>query len=446
MFARQSQTATVFLCCKTYILLLTACGGKQEKVENTVVELTPPYKVEIPASISATVDSVFPLSEIASDVEFVQLEVTDESLLRDEIHNIQVSDSYILVDDYHSVYLYTREGKFIRKISQKGQGPEEYDYPLLLLLDDAKEEIYMQTIQNVKVFDLNGAHKRTIPDTKLDELYSNFEPAMYKWNKYIFLRDRQPLIMPRQDIWTWALVDSSFQIKQKYYNPEVTKRTKELNKQIGNVFGDTKWGEGTRILVDFYNNNFTMSFSQSNAILKFDTTSLDFTPEYRFSFEKKVPFEVATQWGKLDDRIWDYYILYDYTITKDYLYLLLSKGEDGIILRYNKKDGNTDYASFENKIQERKLKIADVVHKSMTIDKMFFRNDIAGGCIFNVDYKSENGKYLVDIMSIDDIEENIDMEELKKDKVTNEASKQRWMDLLNRLSDDEQIIAIATLK
>ena len=62
------------------------------------------------------------------------------------------------------------------------------------------------------------------------------------------------------------------------------------------------------------------------------------------------------------------------------------------------------------------------------------------------DYKSENGKYLVDIMSIDDIEANIDMEKLKKEKVKDEASKQRWIDLLNRLSDDEQIIAIATLK
>ena len=38
------------------------------------------------------------------------------------------------------------------------------------------------------------------------------------------------------------------------------------------------------------------------------------------------------------------------------------------------------------------------------------------------------------------------MDELKNETVTNEASKQRWMDLLNRLSDDEQIIAIATLK
>lgn len=424
--------------------LLAGCGFNQRQESGHDENGVP--LIEIPADITPTVDQLFPLSEVASDLEFVQLEVTDKSLLRDEIHNIQVSDFYILVDDYFSICLYTRNGQFIRKISQKGQGPNEYDFPVCTVLDEENNEIYILTNYNIKVFGINGQYKRSIPNTKSYELFSNLEPTIYKWNKYFFLRDRQPLVMPRQDIWTWALADSSFQIKQKYYNPEVTKRTKELNKQIGNVFGDTKWGEGTRILVDFYNNNFTMSFSQSNAILKFDTTSLDFTPEYRFSFEKKAPFEVATQWGKIDDRIWDYYILYDYTITKDYLYLLLSKGEDGIILRYNKKDGNPDYASFENKIKERKLKITDVVHKSMTIDKMFFRNDISGGCPFRVDYKSENGKYLVDIMNIDEIEQNIDIEKLKDEQVKDESSKQRWLDLLNRLSEDEQIIAIATLK
>ena len=62
-------------------------------MEDTVEELTPPYNVEIPANIKPTVDDVFPLSEVASDVEFVQLEVTDESLLR-EIFSIQVSDTH----------------------------------------------------------------------------------------------------------------------------------------------------------------------------------------------------------------------------------------------------------------------------------------------------------------------------------------------------------------
>ena len=49
-------------------------------------------------------------------------------------------------------------------------------------------------------------------------------------------------------------------------------------------------------------------------------------------------------------------------------------------------------------------------------------------------------------LQAEDIEKYIHIDELKNETVTNEASKQRWIDLLNRLSDDEQIIAIATLK
>ena len=427
------------------VLLLTACGGKQEKAENTVVELTPPYKVEIPANIKPTVDGVFPLNEVASDVEFVRLEVTEESLLGGELRSVHVSDSHILVDDYQIICLYTRDGKFLTRIGKKGQGPEEYVFVVCALLDELRKEVHLLTKTGVKTYDFNGKFKRNVSLLSY-ELFANFEPQMYVWNKYIFLRDRISLTMPRKDIWTWALTDTSIQIKQKYYNSEITKRSKELNKQVGSVFGDIKWTESLHPMVDFYDNDFTMCFFNGNTIFRFDTDSVNFQPLYRLAFEKKAPFEVASQWGKLDDRIWDYYILYDYTITKNYVYFLLTKEREGIIARYEKATGKMDYAPYKNEIIERKLKYADVVHKSMAIDEMFFRNDISGGCPFQVDYKSENGKYLVDIMSIDDIEEKINMEELKNETVTNEASKQRWIDLLNRLSDDEQIIAIATLK
>ena len=438
---------------KTFISLITVlwagclfvgCGFNQRQESGHDENGVP--LIEIPADITPTVDQLFPLSEVASDIEFVQLEVTDESMLREEIHNIQVSDSFILVDDLFSVCLYTRDGKFLRRIGNRGEGPKEYDFSLLLVLDETNQEIYIQTIKAIKVFGLDGQYKRTIPNTKLIDIYSNLEPAMYKWKEYIFLRDYIPLGFPRQDIWTWALTDSSFQIKKKYYNPEVIKRKDELNKQVGNLFGEPKWGEGSKNLKDFYAGDFTMSFGLSDAILKFDTTQLTFNALYNFHFEKKVPFEMAAQWGKLDDRVFDYYILCDYLLSKDYLYLLLNKGREGIVVRYNKKKGETDFDPYENKIVERKLEFADVVHRSFSEKSMLFRNDMSGGCPFRVDYKSENGKCLVDIMNIDEIEQNIDIEKLKDEQVKDESSKQRWLDLLNRLSEDEQIIAIATLK
>ena len=63
-----------------------------------------------------------------------------------------------------------------------------------------------------------------------------------------------------------------------------------------------------------------------------------------------------------------------------------------------------------------------------------------------VDYKSENGKYLVDLMNSYDIETNIDIDALKGEKVQDPAGKQKLLDMLTKLTEDEQIVVIATLK
>ena len=430
------------------VLLLTACGGKQEKVENTVVELTPPYNVEIPASISATVDSVFPLSEIASDVEFVQLEVTDKSLLKD-IWRIRVTDSLILVDDINQAYLFARNGKFLTRIGRKGQGPMEYVHLHQSLIDEKRQEILLLTTTNgIKVYGFDGKYKRTIPNTNAESLFNGCIRAfMYSLNDNFLLRAGLPLIAPaNEDVWTWALVDNNFQYIKKYYNPELKGRTKELNEQIKARWGEDHWYEhNNETLTDFYNNSFTMSYYAGDTIFRFDETTQDFTPEYILSFAEKPTFEMSHQWGKTDTRFFDYYFPYDYVITKDYFYLFLGHKDKSYIARFNKKDGKIDYAPFENEIIARQLP-GGFTHQRMETEQMFFRNDISGGCLFHVDSKSENGKYLIDMMDSEDIEKYINMDELKNETVTNEASKQRWIDLLNRLSDDEQIIAIATLK
>ena len=426
------------------VLLLTACGGKQEKVENTVVELTPPYNVEIPASISATVDSVFPLSEIASDVEFVQLEVTDESLLRD-IFGIKVSDSHILIHDINQVYLFARDGKFLTRVGSQGQGPSEYLHVDKVMLDEKRQEIIVATTTTgIKVYGLDGKYKKTVPDTK-GVFGGGYSVGLCSWNDKYWLRNRMPLSAPATDIWTCALADENFRFIKKFYNPDIQKRIDEINNQMRAKMGEDKWVESENPLCDFYGGVLTMSYYAGDTIFRFDETTQDFTPEYILSFAEKPTFEMSHQWGKTDTRFFDYYFPYDYVITKDYFYLFLGHKDKSYIARFTKKDGKIDYAPFENEIIARQLP-GGFTHQRMETEQMFFRNDISGGCLFHVDSKSENGKYLIDMMNSEDIEKYINMDELKNETVTNEASKQRWMDLLNRLSDDEQIIAIATLK
>ena len=403
-------------------LLLTACGGKQEKTENTVVELTPPYKVEIPANISATVDSVFPLSEVASDVEFVQLEVTDESLLKD-IDGIKVSDSHILIQDINQVYLFARDGKFLTRVGSQGQGPSEYLHVDKIMLDEKRQEILLLTTSTgIKVYGLDGKYKKTIPDTEAENLLGGLAVGLYSWNDKYWLRNRMPLVAPTTDIWTCALVDENFQFIKKFYNPDIQKRIDEINNQMKAKWGEDKWVESENSLFDFYGGVLTMSYYAGDTIFRFDETTQNFTPEYILSFAEKPTFEMSHQWGKTDTRFFDYYFPYDYVITKDYFYLFLGHKDKSYIARFTKKDGKIDYAPFENEIIAHRFQNG-FTHRRMDISQMFFRNDISGGCPFYVDSKSENGKYLIDMMDSEDIEKYIRMDELKNETVTNEASK-----------------------
>lgn len=444
---------------KTFISLITllwagclfvGCGPKQKSDgQQDVFEdkhLTPPYQVEIPANITATVDSVFPLSEVASDVEFVQLEVTDESLLRD-IFGIKVSDSHILIHDINQVYLFARDGKFLTRVGSQGQGPSEYLHIDQVMLDEKRQEIILYTTTTgIKVYGLDGKYKKTIPGTEVENFMGGgLTVGLYSWNDKYWLKNRMPLVAPTTDIWTCALADENFQFTKKFYNPDIQTRIDEINNQMRAKWGEDKWVESENPLCDFYGGVFTMSYYAGDTIFRFDETTQDFTPEYILSFAEKPTFEMSHQWGKTDTRFFDYYFPYDYVISKDYFYLFLGHKDKSFIARFSKKDGKMDYAPFENEIIARQL-ANGFTHRRMDISQMFFRNDISGGSYFQVDHKSENGKYLVDIMSSEDIEKNIDIEKLKNEQVKDESSKQRWLDLLNRLSEDEQIIAIATLK
>jgi hypothetical protein len=69
----------------------------------------------------------FRLSEIIDDVEYVKLETTKECLLAWASYS--VGEKYILaVQNYDpaQIYLFGRDGKFIRKIGGEGKGPQEY--------------------------------------------------------------------------------------------------------------------------------------------------------------------------------------------------------------------------------------------------------------------------------------------------------------------------------
>ena len=70
--------------------------------------------------------SVVNLSEIASDIKYVRLETKAESVIGN-VWNVKLSKGKIYVsDNKYTISIFSEDGKFIKKFSRVGRGPEEY--------------------------------------------------------------------------------------------------------------------------------------------------------------------------------------------------------------------------------------------------------------------------------------------------------------------------------
>lgn len=66
-------------------------------------------------------------SSFVDSIEYIPLETTDDCLIG-KIRDIIISDSvmFILNDERSSIFIYDKNGKYLRKIMRKGDGPGEY--------------------------------------------------------------------------------------------------------------------------------------------------------------------------------------------------------------------------------------------------------------------------------------------------------------------------------
>jgi hypothetical protein len=95
------------------------------------------------------------LSEIVDSVKYIRLENTDSSMLG-SIREIVIKRKYIYVADktHQSIFLFDKQGKFVAKLSKKGQGPDEYRLLGPFFVDEDEDFI--------EVIDYKGAKSRLL--------------------------------------------------------------------------------------------------------------------------------------------------------------------------------------------------------------------------------------------------------------------------------------------
>ena len=119
--------------------------------------------LEIPIDIDQNIS--LNVSEIAEEITKIELELTDESLINpDNVNSIHVSEKYIIVGQTFKILVFNRNGKFIRSIGSKGQGPGEYTGIHNLVIDEKNNRIFVNASPKIICYDLNG---KLLKETRL---------------------------------------------------------------------------------------------------------------------------------------------------------------------------------------------------------------------------------------------------------------------------------------
>ena len=396
----------------------------------------------------STVPSLL-LSEAAEKLEIVPLEMTDESVLSD-ITEMQVTDHNIWIDHGREFYIYrfSRSGKFLNKIGSIGQGPGEYTTYSTFLVDEDKKEVYIIANTNgVLAYDFEGNFKRKIVDIQMIlQLFSSPYDQYILNNQKFFATQNFGLYRPidKDSLWSFVSLGNDFQKKKYFKNPAHVGKEEQIIANRANMDRMVNYWMEYLTSVDIYNGQLTLKYPDTDTIYCYDDATNQLLPQYAiFTDEEKGDYEATHLWFK-DRKAFDYFSIFSYYPTKDFVYLIGSKGEEVYTYCYNKKDGSVRLQKRQSAITERDVPWFSFPLRQMKRD-FVLDNDLGGGD-FTVDSRS-SGKYWIDILEPGGDENWIDIDQIKSSTVIDESKKKELIQVLENVTEDSNpILLIATLK
>lgn len=425
-----------------FVLLGCSSNKKQEPISKSGIPV-----INLSEDVS-TVPSLL-LSEVAEKLEIVPLEMTDESVLSD-ITEMQVTDHNIWIDHGREFYIYrfSRSGKFLNKIGSIGQGPGEYTNYSTFLVDEDKKEVYIIANTNgVLAYDFEGNFKRKIVDIQMIlQLFASPYDQYILNNQKFFATQNFGLYRPidKDSLWSFVSLGDDFQKKKYFKNPAHVGKEEQIIANRANMDRMVNYWMEYLTSVDTYNGQLTLKYPDTDTIYCYDDATNQLLPQYAiFTDEEKGDYEATHLWFK-DRKAFDYFSIKFYYPTKDFIYLVGSKGEEVYTYCYNKKDGSVRLQKRQSAITERDVPWFSFPLRQMKRD-FVLDNDLGGGD-FTVDSRS-SGKYWIDILEPGGDENWIDIDQIKSSTVIDESKKKELIRVLESVTEDSNpILMIATLK
>ena len=425
------------------LLIITLLGCSSNKKQEPISRSGVPV-----INLSEDVSTV-PSLLLSEAVEIVPLEMTDESVLSD-ITEMQVTDHNIWIDHGREFYIYrfSRTGKFLNRIGSIGQGPGEYVNYLTFLVDEDKKEVYIFSTNNgVLVYDFEGGFKKQISDfqTMVGMFSSIYKQYILNDHKFFAIQNFGLYrSVDKDSLWSFVSLDDNFQKKRLFKNPVHVGKEEQIIANRANMDRMVNYWMEYLTSVDIYNGQLTLKYPDTDTIYCYDDATNQLLPQYAiFTDEEKGDYEATHLWFK-DRKAFDYFSIFSYYPTKDFVYLIGSKGEEVYTYCYNKKDGSVRLQKRQSTITERDVPWFSFPLRQMKRD-FVLDNDLGGGD-FTVDSRS-SGKYWIDILEPGGDENWIDIDQIKSSTVIDESKKKELIRVLESATEDSNpILMIATLK
>lgn len=420
-------------------LLLIGCNSNQQESANHSTIHLSENVMEV---------AKLPLSDAVQKVDIVPLETTDESLLND-LGFVEVTDNSIFIYQRRTseILRFSRDGKFLNKIGKQGQGPGEYTYISGLQIDENKGEVYAIAVANgVLVYDLEGTFKRQVIEyTSLEKHFSSITNKQYLlFDDQFFFTQTLPFFKPVKEdsIWSVTIADKQFQINKTFCSPSYRGRIEGINENLTSDYSKNYWKEEP-ISIDTYQNELTLKYPDTDTIYVYDQAGQQLNPQYTiFSNEPKGDYGKTHLWMK-ERSAFDYFSIRSYYPSKDFIYLIGSKGDEIYTYAFNRADGTVKLCKRQSEITERKMPWNATFRR---MERPFIlSNDICGG-EFNIRFRSQ-GKYWIDVQAQNYEDYMVDIDKISASKVKDEQNKQALLDTFNKLNEDSNpVLLIATLK
>lgn len=405
---------------------------------NTQNEVDPIITVDIDKNIDNL--EVVNLSELASDVKYIPLEKTDNFQLSN-VSSIDVSSEYFLISDRKNCLLFNSDGKFLSKIGNRGNGPDEYQFiGSIALGSGVSQSAFIHSLYDLIEYNLDGTFGK-----RYNGLLINDEKAFDLWHllndSLVFINIPNSTGMEQNKA---IIMNLHGEVVVQYGNYE----TFQFINPRGNFISE---------FAHIYEFNGSLWFKQYfNDTLFYHDNNLKLNPKYIFKADNlKIPVSERLKYP-IADILWSHKSLFEVYQTENYLFLKFLFGNNFPAKRLHPKPSpfpgqseiwiNTNYilGIYDKKSGDLKL------CKPTSTDNPLFTsgiyNDIDCGPRFFPSAVVNDSTLL---MSIDpfELKDHVKSEDFKSNPARFPEKKKELEDLTNELDlMDNPVLMLVTFK